>query len=241
MTSPAPTTIAPARLELLLSRERLSTYVAQCSGAFAPAIDLYRWNAEVSAALWQPLGHLEVALRNTVSGCLTARHRRLALPGSWLDDEGRALDRRARADIAKARRRVRQKGKRVSDAQTVSELSFGFGRYLVTRRHTALWPDLASAFAHAPDRRRATVEDPLARLHDLRNRIAHHQRIWNRDLVARYEDLLLVAAFLDPGLPTWIAATSCVPRVLAGRPLSAPPPGGGGCDCGCGGVSRCRR
>lgn len=218
MSSPTTTAISDSRIELLLSRARLSTYLAACDEGFARAIDLYRWNATVSAAFWQPLGHLEVALRNALSEQLVAWHVRTHLPGSWLDDPTRALDKRARADIAKARRRVRQKGKVPSDAQTISELGFGFWRYLVTRRHTALWPDLASAFPHAPDRRRETVEDPIARLHELRNRIAHHQRIWNRDLAARYDDLLLVAGFLEPGLPAWIAESSGVPAVLGTMP-----------------------
>lgn len=202
----------------LLSSERLSTYVAHCEGNRGTALRLYGWNAAVSAGFWQPLGHLEVALRNTMSSALTERHRRGGASGSWLDDADRSLDGRARADIAVARRRVRRKGKRPSDSQTISELSFGFWRFLITRRHTALWPDLASAFPRAPDRRRETVEDPVARLHELRNRIAHHQRVWNRDLAARYADVLLVAGYLDADLPAWIARACKVPALLRARP-----------------------
>jgi hypothetical protein len=216
---PAPTSsLSDARLVELLSTERLGTYLAGCEGELGAALQLYRWNAAVSAALWQPLGHLEVAMRNTMSTALAERHHRSGLAGSWLDDVDRSLDGRARSDIAVARRRVRQKGKRPSDSQTISELGFGFWRFLITRRHTALWPDLASAFAGAPDRRRETVEDPVARLHELRNRIAHHQRIWNRDLAARYADVLLVAGYLDADLPAWIARSCAVPALLRARP-----------------------
>jgi len=63
----------------------------------------------------QPLGHLEVALRNAMGTALADRQRRNGLAGSWLDDLGRVLDSRARTDIAVARRRVRRKGKRPSD------------------------------------------------------------------------------------------------------------------------------
>ncbi len=222
--SRAPThTLSNHRLVELLSVERLGTYVAGCDGQLDTALDLYDWNTAVSAAFWQPLGHIEVVLRNAMSLALAARQSRDDLPGSWLDDAAIALDRRARADIAIARRRVLKKGKRPSDSQTISELAFGFWRYLITRRHTALWPDLASAFPGAPDRRRETVEEPIARLHDLRNRIAHHQRVWNRDLDAHYADLLLVAGYVDAGLPAWIARACTVPAVLHARPpLSAP-------------------
>lgn len=90
----------------------------------------------------------------------------------------------------------------------------------MTRRRTALWPDLASAFPGAPDRRRETVEVPLARLHELRNRIAHHQRIWDHDLAARYADVLLVAAYIDAALPAWIARNCRVPALLRARTRS---------------------
>jgi hypothetical protein len=62
------------------------------------------------------------------------------------------------------------------------------------------------------------VEDPVARLHALRNRIAHHQRIWNHDLAARYADVLLVAGYLDADLPAWIARDCRVPVFLRARP-----------------------
>lgn len=78
--------------------------------------------------------------------------------------------------------------------------------------------DLAGAFPGAPDRRRETVEDPVARLHELRNRIAHQQRVWNRDLAARYADVLLVAGYLDADLPAWIARSCAVPALLRARP-----------------------
>jgi len=100
----------------------------------------------------------------------------------------------------------------------ISELSFGFWRFLITKKLTGLWPDLASAFPDAPDRRRETVEEPLARLHDFRNRLAHHQRIWNRDPAARFADLLAIASYIDPALPAWISSTDTVREVLRRQP-----------------------
>jgi hypothetical protein len=210
-------TISDDRLVCLLARERLSPYVAQC-GSFDAGIRLYRWNAAVSAAFWTSLGHVEVVLRNAMSDSLAARQMRLGRGGSWLDDPASELDSRMRSHIAAARRRVMQRGKRVTDGQTISELGLGFWRFLVTRRRTSLWPDLAGAFPGAPDRRRETVEEPVARLNELRNRIAHHQRIWNRDLPACHADVLLVAGYLDADLPAWISRDCRVPALLRARP-----------------------
>ena len=147
MPTPDPQ-LPPQDLERLFSAERLSTYIDHCGGYFAAAVELYRWNSAITAAFWEPIGHLEVALRNTLDDRLAARHRRLERPGSWLDDPAQELSGRARLDIAVARDRVRQKGKRASDGQTISELSFGFWRFLITKKLTGLWPDLASGFPH---------------------------------------------------------------------------------------------
>jgi hypothetical protein len=217
MTSP-PQQISPSDLERLFSAERLSTYLAHCEGDFAAAVEMYRWNSAITSAFWEPIGHLEVALRNTLDDRLIARHHRLGRPGSWLDDPEEELSSRARLDIASARDRVRQKGKRASDGQTISELSFGFWRFLITKKLTGLWPDLATGFRDAPDRQLGTVEGPLARLHVFRNRLAHHQRVWSHAPEERYEDLLILAGYIDPALPAWIAATSKVPQTLSAKP-----------------------
>lgn len=65
----------------------MSTYAAFCDGDFASAIALYRWNATITAAFWEPIGHLEVALRNTLAAQLAAPHQRLRRPGPRVKDK----------------------------------------------------------------------------------------------------------------------------------------------------------
>jgi hypothetical protein len=119
MPTPADPQLSMQDLERLFSAERLSTYIDHCGGDFAAAVEMYRWNSAITAAFWEPIGHLEVALRNTLDDRLAARHRRLERRGSWLDDPAQELSGRARLDIAGARDRVRQKGKRAGDGQTI--------------------------------------------------------------------------------------------------------------------------
>lgn len=202
-----------------LSPDRLSTYLHRCNNDLDLAVALYEWNTTISSALWETLGHTEVVLRNTLATRLTQRHARLKRQRTWLDDPKRELDARATADIADARARLRAKGKPASEGQIISELSLGFWRFIIAKRYqTTLWPELAGGFRHAPNRTIKTVEDPVRRLHELRNRLAHHQRVWNLDLPARYTDMLDVLGFVDPDVRTWVAQTSRVPAVLLSRP-----------------------
>jgi hypothetical protein len=221
MSVPPPRLPAPAaaRLELAISVERLANYRIECDGDLSAAIELYRWNSDLSAACWQTLGHVEVFLRNVLADRLDARQRRRGRTTSWLADPTVGLDQRGLDDVATAYRRVRAKGKPPRPGQVMTELSFGFWRFLLARRYqTMLWPDLAAGFPHAPTRDRKAVEEPVAALHQFRNRLAHHERIWNEPVQSRYEDCLLVAGYIDPTVHDWIAAASRVPVVLADRP-----------------------
>jgi hypothetical protein len=94
MPTPDPQ-LPPQDLERLFSAERLSTYIDHCGGDFAAAVEMYRWNSAITAAFWEPVGHLEVALRNTLDDRLATRAlrrsprpHRLHRPGSTRLDSG---------------------------------------------------------------------------------------------------------------------------------------------------------
>ncbi|NEE03450.1 Abi family protein [Phytoactinopolyspora halotolerans] len=209
-----------------LSADRLEDYLAEVPNRDAShAIALYLWNTEISGAFWEALAHLEVALRNALAGQLAARHGRRQRPGSWLDNVAKELDRRAERDIGKARARVQMNRKPPSDGQTISELPFGFWRYLLTKKYAStLWPDVANAFPYSPDRSLATVEQPVHSLHRFRNRVAHHHRIWTEPLSQRWADLQALLSYLDPVLCDWVIFNSRVPAVLKTCPITRPHP-----------------
>lgn len=81
-----------------------------------------------------------------------------------------------------------------------------------------LWPDLAAAFAHAPNRSPVPVRNRIARMHDLRNRIGHHHRVWSLDFDAQWDDLLTLAGWIDPELRAWIKTNTGVPAAPTIRP-----------------------
>ncbi|SDP95149.1 Abi-like protein [Actinopolyspora xinjiangensis] len=223
--NPDPAESAKDALFSLFGSPRMWGYSHACGGDPVAALELYRWNTRISGAFWETLSHLEIALRNVLAERLAARHAAAGRAGSWLDDPSRELDRRARRDIASARQRVRVKGKTASEGQVLSELSFGFWRFLLARRYaTTLWPDLARGFPRAPGRDRAIIEQPVTRLHEFRNRLAHHERIWNQPLKERYDDITDLLGFVGDDLHDWVAAGCRVASVLATCPIERPFP-----------------
>lgn len=206
---------------------RLQHYLTRAGGDTASAIELYRWNVAVSGAFWQSLAYFEVALRNALNERMTLRHATRGRSGHWVFDDARELGRDANGpgkhrqpyqDIDRAKQRVRDNRKAMSPAQIISEVSFGFWHQLISRRQMFLWPDLADAFLHAPNRAQPTVQQPVERLRELRNRIGHHHRVWSEDVQGRYDDLLGVAGFIDPDLQSFIDQHSLVPRLIKACP-----------------------
>lgn len=201
-----------------LSAARLSTYLRATGGDLDAAVELYRWNAAVSAALWGSIGHAEVVLRNAIHDALSARHTARSRPGQWYDDPAHELDQHARDDIAKAIRRTRG-GASPPAGKVVAELSFGFWRYLLAKRYTAsLWPALRPAFPFLGGSDRRLLEAPVAIVHRLRNRVAHHEPVIAEDLAAAHAAVLTIVGAADPALRTWVAGDSRVLTLVALRP-----------------------
>lgn len=79
-----------------LSDARLRGYLTRARGDVEDALALYVWNAQLAAALFIDLGHLEVALRNALDERMIARH------GDWLDDLTGELGLDVKASIPQA-------------------------------------------------------------------------------------------------------------------------------------------
>lgn len=222
MTDAAPGAANPLAqvLEARLSRERLGPYRRTVGGDLDLAIELYEWNSAAAGAFFETLGHLEVLLRNALHDQLSAWHTTGGHRGHWYDDPSGVLDTRRHADIAAARDRIRRGHGAETPGKLVAELNFGFWRFLLDRRYqTLLWaPALRRAFPHLHPQRRELVYSPVYELNRLRNRIAHHEPIHDRNLTDRHDDLLRITGFIDPATQAWLAARSRVPAVLQSRP-----------------------
>ena len=209
-------------LEASLSYERLDTYLAAARGGRARAIRLYAWNTAVSAAFYGPLQGLEIALRN-------AMHRELAerYGPAWYDDPNAGLDRGALDRVTGARVEMARAGHGNEASRVVAALSFGFwvsltgsGGQLTSgpkaNYEMTLWrPALRRVFPHRETLTRKQAHSPLNDLRTLRNRIAHHEPIFARDLAGDYRRILDVAGWISPTMATWIGRHSRVSDLLA--------------------------
>lgn len=222
-------------VERWLSPPRLGVYLNATGGNRDAALDLYEWNARLGAAFGHDLAHLEVGLRNAYDRALTEH---LNLPTHWtaagtqvfapvLRTRKRGPHGKVSVDInakprASLERAIREAGgRKAPPGKVIAQLTFGFWRYLTSAAHeVTLWrPALHHAFP--PGTSRPDVDTPVGRLHELRNRVAHHEPLLGIDAAALHRDALHVAALLDPRLRDYIEERSTVAALLASRPDTA--------------------
>jgi len=226
-------------LQRRLSAQRLGGYVEATAGDLDAAIELYEWNCAMSAALFEVLGDVEIIVRNALHDALTAWHARGQFAGEWYENEHGLLAPQARADIASALLRLKRCRKPVSPGAVVAELNFGFWRFLLTKKYAStLWSVIGKSAFPALDHGRPQVfRARMARLHDLRNRIAHHEPIHWRDIGLDLTDCLMVIRAVCPVSEEWSRDRARVLQVLAIRPPSPRPMGEGDSCTGGGGVA----
>ncbi|WP_207921336.1 Abi family protein [Micromonospora sp. KC721] len=209
-------------LERRWSPERLAPYRAACGGDLAAAVALYRWNAEISAALGTTLGHVEILLRNALHEELTAWSLRCYGEPRWYLDLGGVLTDEGRRDVVKARSRATRDGRPETPGRVVAELNLGFWRFLLATRYDAtLWR--ACLHRAVSGQRRRTVHAAVSRLHEARNRMAHHEPMFNRPVADLRATAVEVAGWLCPVTRDWIDRACRVLPLLADRPRTVLP------------------
>ena len=205
-----------------LSEERFEPYLAASNDDASIALRLYAWNVAASAALYGPLQMLEVALRNAIHARLGER-----FGAEWHDRLDGTLAVGCLKRISAARRSVQTQRGTVTSGQIVSSLPFGFwvsllgpgGRRTDGRKanyEMALWrPCLRLAFPYCESLARKRAHAELDDLRKLRNRVAHHEPVFRRDLVADYDRILTVVGWISLDAADWVRSHSRLGDVLA--------------------------
>lgn len=203
-----------------LTTNRLQSYLNVTHGNLDQALELYKWNFEISAEIFRVLADVEVFLRNAIDRELQKFNITLGNDMSWLDGLNQFIPPVRRADIERAKYFVVADGKTLDHLNIVSQLNFGFWRSLLVRwNKDNLWPNaLRFAFPHSPSRQPEYIFTRVRHLHILRNRIAHHEPIHQRDLAMDYQICLEVLSAISPVIAEWSAKNSRVLQVLAHRP-----------------------
>ncbi|MFE5325784.1 Abi family protein [Embleya sp. NPDC056575] len=199
-----------------ISPERFKPFLHKCGGDYTRALRLYAWDAEVARALHSPLRDLEVSLRNLVHRQLVGRHGQEA----WWDvskarPNYKGLDMLDRAQqILESRHPSRSFG----PCDIVAQLPFGFWVSLFGSAgdyELRYWKSSLRYLFSQPHGGRGALYRQLQYMLTLRNRIAHHERIFQRHLEQDLETVLTLLGHVSPDMAARHAEYGQVSEVLA--------------------------
>jgi hypothetical protein len=188
------------------------------------AASLYVWNMQMCGALLSPLHVCEIVIRNAVAAALAH-----AYGPRWPWHP--ALLQRMPADGALSALQDihRQADRRMDTQEIIASLRFAFWQQLFTRRFEgAIWTrGLKIALPNAPQNAlsvvRTNIHADIGRIRLLRNRIAHHEPILERDIGA---DLAAIGRLIHARRPHtlgWLQRHERATTVLAASPLAGHP------------------
>ena len=176
--------------------ERFERYLSASGGRHLDAIVRYRWNLELGEALLPSLHAAELTLRNAIHQAMVKQYLptvRPHFPGGehpddwWFDAEFEGkpfLKYEDKIKVDDVVRQLEKAGKRVTTARVVAELSFAFWVELLNSGYTEpiVVPALKTTLRGLPDekKRQGWLRDNFGKLRDLRNRISHHEPIFER-------------------------------------------------------------
>lgn len=206
----------------VISQPRFLTYLLAENNDTRAALALYRWNLELSAAFFMPLQICEVAIRNAAAEAIEAEHGNR---WPWVPGFKYTLPvprygfnpRRELESVARSHTTV---------GQVIAGLKFVFWQYAFTSGlEGRLWaPHLSTVLPNLPagtvSTTRQRIHDDINEVRELRNRIAHHEPIFTRDISSEYRRILNLIEWRSPATASWVDNTQIVTDVLARRPRS---------------------
>lgn len=212
-----------ADLPDVISAPRFATYLQAKQGHIEDALELYAWNAEISAAFMVPLHLCEVAIRNAAAEAIEAVH---GTNWPWVNGFIRSLPVPRRPIDYDPQRNLQQVANRQPTVgKVVSDLNFAFWEKVFTQgQDSRIWdahfravlPGAPAALTVA--QARAKVFADLEAIRRFRNRIAHHEPIFARNLTADYASIRELVEYRRPVAAAWLDKVERVTALIGVRP-----------------------
>ena len=175
-----------------LSQARFARYLRSAGGDEFMALELYRWNTLIAQSLYVYLQCWEITFRNRVDSLLRWKYG-----PKWPYDDARAIrnltkGEKRRLSDTKARQSQQRMLTQVPTDAIVADLSAGFWVSLLSSSHeiSLTWHhNIRRVFPHDVLLSREVTHQMSERILTLRNRIAHHEPIFDLPVEQTYSEL----------------------------------------------------
>jgi hypothetical protein len=226
--------ISLAALERAFSPQRLLAYRDPADRDAADGVARYLWNLALVGAMQPVLHTLEVTFRNEVhraAAKITATrgfaHDRIP---SWLDAKPTMLMEHEQRKVENAKDLLGSDARSQTEGHLIAKLDFGF--WVALCRHSyddwrssgpRLWPRaLEYSFRWRPAHitTRSQLHRRFDAIRDFRNRVAHHEPIWDRDYLNQHEYIIESLSWMSPKLAGAVRVMSSAAAVYNEGPAA---------------------
>lgn len=209
-------------IEKTLSVSRFATYrntVVSTTGSncIHTALSLYEWNAKLAASFFVPLHIYEVTLRNAISDAISQRYGADWPTNDYFLNSLTSKNKRAVTSLYKD-------GAYRGLGKILPELKLHFWEEMLTRRHDGrIWkPYINTVFPNATqltvEQIRTQLKDACFIIRKLRNRIAHHEPIFNQaSLTSVYPLIASTVAMRCNETHQWLNQLETVNELFANK------------------------
>jgi hypothetical protein len=204
------THITNAALQKTISLPRLQTYLIETTNDLDAALALYEYNMRLSEAFYIPLQSLEICLRNTIDECMCNTYGI-----DWFVNRNAPLNNVAKDEIQEAYNEIK-KPPPIYPGDVVAELKFAFWVGLLGPKYdSSLWRrSLYKGFQVGKGQKRSDVHGRLNALRRFRNRVAHHEPIFKRDILETHDEIIEAIGWMCRDTMAWARHHSRVPLVI---------------------------
>lgn len=208
-------------IEKALQPERIARYMPAANNDKGDAFKFYLWNCSLGEAFYVSLHFSEIVCRNAIHSALLNR-----CGDDWFrrDTLVNLLNRRFQSELDTV---ITEEGAKrqgnITANHVVSALTFGFWEHLTTKRfQRLLWPyGIRHNFPHAPQgKNREDLHDLIESVRRWRNRIAHHEPIFDKGPTRKHQDAMELIRWACRDTAAWVQSVSRVPSVVNLRPIA---------------------
>lgn len=225
-----------------LHLSRMQPYLEATHQNQKKALQLYRWNLELTAATQSVLGVMEVVLRNAMDQQMQEWNTLNSGGASWLleppasplrsliaDKRSSALSRARKESAARAAGHPRF-GAEVTHDDVLAQIMFGLWKDLLPNHalnagtnqsndnRRRMWEEcLEKAFPNVQDPDGEETYWRVVRMHRLRNRVSHMEPLLNLNVEEQIKDAFRIVRSIDHDVANWVSGANKVPGILKSR------------------------
>ena len=193
-----------------ISNERLSKYLIEMNNDLDSSLALYEYNTRISEAFYIPLQSLEVCMRNILNKCMSETYGH-----NWFQGDVPELKYEQQNEIYDAYEELGGL-ENTPNGAVIAKLKFAFWVGLIAPHYDAtLWrKSLHKGFRATTGKKRSEVHNRLNAIRRFRNRVAHHEPVFNKDLKTIHDEIIEAISWMCKDTSAWTKHMSRVPSII---------------------------